>query len=181
VSGFFFFYSSLFTLRSPLFSQFSQAAFPVKREERKGKRSGSFAPQNTGFIKNSGIPAEYGCECMESPLLDKSLEFALQVVLFYEEYSKSKKDTTIAKQLLRSATSIGANINEAVYGSSKADFIAKLHISLKETGESIYWLTLLKRTGIFEYHYDLLLSQAEEIKRMLIASINTAKGNRNGQ
>ena len=67
---------------------------------------------------------------MEGPLLDKSLEFASRVVLFYEEFSKSKKDTTIAKQLLRSATSIGANINEAVYGNSKADFIAKLHISL---------------------------------------------------
>lgn len=116
---------------------------------------------------------------MDSPLLDRSLEFASQVVLFYEDYSKSKKDTTISKQLLRSATSIGANINEAVYGNSKADFISKLHISLKETGESIYWLTLLKRTGIFEYNYDFLLSQAEEIKRMLIASINTAKGNGN--
>lgn len=114
-----------------------------------------------------------------SPLLDRSLKFASQVVLFYEDYSKSKKDTTISKQLLRSATSIGANINKAVYGNSKADFISKLHISLKETGESIYWLTLLKRTGIFEYNYDSLLSQAEEIKRMLIASINTAKGNRN--
>ena len=66
---------------------------------------------------------------MESPLLNKSLEFASRVVLFYEDFSKSKKDTTIAKQLLRSATSIGANINEAVYGNSKADFIAKLHIS----------------------------------------------------
>ena len=75
---------------------------------------------------------------MDSPLLDRSLEFASQVVLFYEDYSKSKKDTTISKQLLRSATSIGANINEAVYGNSKADFISKLHISLKETGESIY-------------------------------------------
>ena len=114
---------------------------------------------------------------MGSPLLDRSLGFASQVVLFYEDYSKSKKDTTISKQLLRSATSIGANINEAVYGNSKADFIAKLHISLKETGESIHWLTLLKRTGIFEYNYDSLLSQAEEIKRMLIASINTAKDN----
>ena len=116
---------------------------------------------------------------MDSLLLDKSLEFASQVVLFYEEFTKSKKDTTIAKQLLRSATSIGANINEAVYGNSKADFIAKLHISLKETGESIYWLSLLNRTSVFEYNYDSLLSQAEEIKRMLIASINTAKGNRN--
>ena len=87
---------------------------------------------------------------MNSPLPDKSLDFATQVVLFYEDFSKTKKDTTIAKQLLRSATSVGANINEAIYGNSKADFISKLHISLKETGESIYWLTLLKRTNLIE-------------------------------
>lgn len=115
---------------------------------------------------------------MNSPLLDKSLEFATEIVLFYEEYSKTRKDTTIAKQLLRSATSIGANINEAVYGNSKADFIAKLHISLKETGESIYWLTLLKRTMLFDYNFDELLSLAEEIKKMLIASIKTSKENK---
>ena len=115
---------------------------------------------------------------MNSPLLDKSLNFATQIVLFYEEFSKSKKDTTIAKQLLRSATSIGANINEAIYGNSKADFISKLHISLKETGESIYWLKLLKRTNLIEYNFDELLSLAEEIKRMLIASLNTAKENK---
>jgi four helix bundle protein len=114
---------------------------------------------------------------MNSPLLDKSLDFATQIVLFYEEFSKAKKDTTIAKQLLRSAISVGANINEAIYGNSKADFISKLHISLKETGESIYWLTLLKRTNLIEYNFDELLSLAEEIKRMLIASLNTAKEN----
>ena len=68
---------------------------------------------------------------MNSPLLDKSLDFATQIVLFYEEFSKFKKDTTIAKQLLRSATSIGANINEAVYGNSKADFISKLQLLAK--------------------------------------------------
>ena len=62
---------------------------------------------------------------MNSPLLDKSLDFSTQIVLFYEMFSKSKKDTTIAKQLLRSATSIGANINKAVYGNSKADFMMK--------------------------------------------------------
>ena len=112
---------------------------------------------------------------MNSPLLEKSLDFATQIVLFYEVFSKSKKDTTIAKQLLRSATSIGANLNEAVYGNSKADFISKMHIALKETGESIYWLTLLNRTQLFEYDYSSLLSLAEEIKRMLIASLNTAK------
>ena len=115
---------------------------------------------------------------MSSPLLEKSLDFATQIVLFYEEISKSKKDTTIAKQLLRSATSVGANINEAIYGNSKADFISKLHISLKETGESIYWLTLLKRTKLIEYNFDVLLTLAEEIKRMLIASLNTAKENK---
>ena len=114
---------------------------------------------------------------MNSPLLDKSLDFSTQIVLFYEAFSKSKKDTTIAKQLLRSATNIGANINEAVYGNSKADFISKLHISLKETGESIYWLTLLKRTKLIEYDFESLLGLAEEIKRMLIASLNTAKEN----
>ena len=114
---------------------------------------------------------------MHSPLLDKSLDFATQIVLFYEEYSKTKKDTTIAKQLLRSATSVGANINEAIYGNSKADFISKLHIALKETGESIYWLMLLKRTNLIDYNFDDLLSLAEEIKRMLIASLNTAKDN----
>ena len=100
---------------------------------------------------------------MNSPLLDKSLEFSTQIVLFYEVFSKSKKDTTIAKQLLRSATSIGANINEAVYGNSKADFISKLHISFKETGEGIYWLTLLKRTKLIEYDFESLLALAEKI------------------
>ena len=69
---------------------------------------------------------------MNTPLFEKSLEFATQIVLFYEAFSKTRKDTTIAKQLLRSATSVGANINYAIYGNSKTDFISKLHISLKE-------------------------------------------------
>jgi len=79
--------------------------------------------------------------------------------------------------LLRSATSVGVNINEAIYGNSKADFIAKLHISLKETSETVYWLMLLKRTGFIDYDFDDILSLAEEVKRMLISSINTAKKN----
>ena len=114
-------------------------------------------------------------DIMDSPILEKSLDFATHIVIFYEEFSKTKKDTTIAKQLLRSATSIGANVNEAIYGNSKADFTSKLHISLKETSESIYWLTLLKRTNLIAYDFDGLLALAEEIKRMLIASLNTAK------
>lgn len=116
---------------------------------------------------------------MSSPLLEKSLDFSTQIVLFYEAFAQTKKDTTIAKQLLRSATSIGANLNEAIYGNIKADFISKLHISLKETGESVYWLTLLKRTNLMEYNYDTLLNLADEIRRMLIASINTSKNGAN--
>ena len=90
---------------------------------------------------------------------------------------KEKHENIISKQIIRSATSIGANINEAVYGNSKADFISKLHIALKETGESIYWLKLFKKTSLIDYDFDSLLSLAEEIKRMLIASLNTAKEN----
>jgi four helix bundle protein len=113
----------------------------------------------------------------ENILLDKTLEFAADIVILYEEYVKSKKDTTIAKQLLRSATSIGANLNEAVYGNSKADFISKLHISLKETSESIYWLKLLHKTRLIDDNAIKLINSAEEIKRLLIASLNTAKVN----
>jgi len=111
----------------------------------------------------------------DSPLLNKSLDFATDIVLFYESFSTQKRDTTITKQLLRSGTSVGANINEAVYGNSKADFISKLHISLKEVNESIYWLALLQRTNLYKYDYMKLLSLGEEIKKMLIASLNTVK------
>jgi len=72
---------------------------------------------------------------------------------------------------------VGANINKAIYGNSKADFISKLHISLQETSESIYWLKLLNNTKLVNYDFEFLLSLAEEIKRMLIASLNTAKEN----
>ena len=113
----------------------------------------------------------------ESILHSKALEFATQIVLFYQEFSKAHKDNTLSKQLLRSGTSIGANLNEATFGNSKADFVAKLHISLKETGESLYWLKLLHNAKMMEAaKADELISLAEEIKAMLIASLNTAKG-----
>ena len=112
-----------------------------------------------------------------SPLVDKSLDFAADVVLLYESVSEQKRDVTIFKQLLRAGTSVGANINEAVYGNSKADFISKLHIALKEVNESIYWITLLQKTKLYVYDYSKILSIADEIKKMLIASLNTAKNN----
>ena len=79
----------------------------------------------------------------ENILLEKALAFAARIVKLYEYLTKEKHESIIAKQIIRSATSIGANANEAVYGSSKADFIAKLQISLKETAETEYWLRLL--------------------------------------
>ena len=71
-------------------------------------------------------------------LLDKTLIFATRIVKLYKYLVTQKREYIISKQIVRSATSIGANANEAVYGTSKADFIAKLHISLKETAETEY-------------------------------------------
>ena len=79
----------------------------------------------------------------DSILLDKSLHFAARIVKLHRYLTKEKHESIISKQIIRSATSIGANANEAIYGSSKADFLAKLHISLKETAETEYWLRLL--------------------------------------
>ena len=69
----------------------------------------------------------------DSILRTKAIDFAADIVNFYEDFLLLKKDNTIAKQLLRSATSIGANLNEATFGNSKADFISKMHIALKES------------------------------------------------
>jgi len=111
----------------------------------------------------------------ESKLRDLSMDFSVKVIKLCENI---KGHYSLVNQLECSATSIGANINEAVYGNSKADFISKLHIALKEAGESIYWLKLLKNTQLVDYDFESLLSLAEEIKRMLIASLNTAKENK---
>ena len=114
----------------------------------------------------------------ENPLLDKSLFFAARIVKLYKYLTKEKKEHIISKQIVRSATSIGANANEGVYGQSKADFIAKLQISLKETAETEYWLRLLVLSDyITEKEGESLLKDCLEIKKILVATINTAKQN----
>ena len=111
-------------------------------------------------------------------LLNKSLHFAARVVKLHKYLLKEKHETIISKQIIRSATSIGANANEAVYGISKADFIAKLQISLKETAETEYWLRLLILSEyISEDLGKSLLNDCLEIKRILISTLNTAKEN----
>ena len=114
-----------------------------------------------------------------SILLDKSLLFAARIVKLNKYLSKEKKETIISKQIIRSATSIGANANEAIYGQSKADFIAKLQISLKETAETEYWLRLLILSDyITEKEGESLLADCLEIKRILISTLKTAKENK---
>jgi four helix bundle protein len=116
----------------------------------------------------------------ENLLIDKSISFAARIIKLNQYLTKTKKETVISKQIVRSGTSIGANINEANYGQSKADFISKLHIALKETAETEYWLKLLRLSGYIEDKMSSsLLAECLELKRMLIASINTAKGNNN--
>lgn len=112
----------------------------------------------------------------DSILLDKSLKFAARIVKLHKYLIKEKHENIISKQIIRSATSIGANANEAIYGQSKADFLAKLHISLKETAETEYWLRLLVLSDyITETEGKSLLDDCLEIKRILVSSINTAK------
>ena len=109
-------------------------------------------------------------------LIDKSIDFGARIVKLHRYLLKTKHESVLSKQILRSGTSIGANINEAQYGNSKADFIAKLHIALKETSETEYWLHVLEKSDYLDENMaSSLLNDCLEIKRILIASINTAK------
>lgn len=111
-----------------------------------------------------------------NPLLEQSLNFAVQIVKLQKFLTKEKKESIISKQIIRSATSIGANINEANYASSKPDFICKLHISLKECAETEYWLRLLEKTEYIDKKYaNELLLECLSIKKMLVSSLNTIK------
>ncbi len=110
-----------------------------------------------------------------SPLMDKSKSFALQIIKVCNEVKRNKKESVLTNQLLRSGTSIGANIREAQYAHGRADFIAKLQIALKECSETEYWLELLIESGY--YDDTSIIVQCIEVKKLLISSINTAKSN----
>lgn len=110
----------------------------------------------------------------ESKLREKSTDFAVNIIKLCETI---KGHCSLVNQLERSATSIGANIREANYAHGKADFVAKLQIALKECYETEYWLELLIRAQILNQDVATeLYNQCGTIRRMLIASINTAKG-----
>ena len=109
----------------------------------------------------------------DSPLIIKSKQFALQIIKVCNYVKQTKKESVLTNQLIRSGTSVGANIREAFYGHGTADFIAKLQIALKECSESEYWLELLIESGY--YNNNDILETCIEIKKLLITSINTAK------
>lgn len=112
---------------------------------------------------------------MGSPLLEKTKVFALEVIKVCNFICGSKKEAVLTNQLVRSGTSVGANIREAFCAHGRADFVAKLQIALKECSESEYWLELLIESG---YYGDRsILEQCVEIRKLLISSINTAKKN----
>ena len=112
----------------------------------------------------------------ENTLVDLSKEFAIDIINLCMAIKENRKSNILVNQLLRCGTSIGANIHEGNYASSKADFINKFQIALKECYETDYWLDIFCKTGIIkEDEYKALYSKCSKIRKLLIASINTVK------
>lgn len=115
-------------------------------------------------------------EMKENIIKNKSFEFALRIVSLSQNLVNEKKEYVLSKQILRSGTAIGALIREAEHAESKADFIHKLSIALKEANETEYWLELLYRSNyIDESSFNNLSSDLKEILRLLISIIKTSK------
>ena len=111
--------------------------------------------------------------------LEKSFEFAVRIVNLYKYLIREYTEFTLAKQLLRCGTSIGANIAEAQRGQSKADFAAKMSIALKETNETLYWLKLLYRTDyLTKKQYESMATDAQELLNLLISICKTANSSK---
>ena len=111
-------------------------------------------------------------------LKDKSIAFSIRIVKCYKFLDKEKKEKVMSKQLLRSGTSIGANIHEGIYAQSVADFVNKLSIALKEASETSYWLLILHRTDyLSDEMYDSIKIDIDEIIKLLTSSLKTTKKN----
>ncbi|AUC81899.1 four helix bundle protein [Lacinutrix sp. Bg11-31] len=112
----------------------------------------------------------------ESILKTKSYDFALRIISVYKSISSNYKEYTLSKQLLRSGTSIGANIREAEFAQSNKDFISKMSIALKEANETDYWISLLKDSNYIDSETSKTLIFANnELIKMLVSTINTMK------
>lgn len=118
----------------------------------------------------------------DSIIKEKSFVFAVRIVKLYQHISENKKEFVLSKQLVRSGTSIGANINEALQGSSKRDFINKMNISLKEAQETEYWLRLLHETHyLSDREFQSIYEDSIELLKMLTSIVKTSRENENAQ
>ena len=106
----------------------------------------------------------------------KSLEFAKRIVKLYQYLSEEKREFVLSKQVLRSGTSIGANVTEAEYGISRKDFLAKMYVAFKECAETLYWIELLVSCSyISQKEYDSLKKDCDELRNMLSSITKTTK------
>lgn len=112
----------------------------------------------------------------ENIVLEKSFAFSLKIIALYKTL-QAEKEFVISKQLLRSATSIGANANEASAAQTKKDFIAKMSISSKEARETHYWLRLLQKSQLVPLDYNDYILQIEELIRIITAIVKTSQNN----
>ena len=116
----------------------------------------------------------------DSIMLDKAKDFAVEIINLCKSIKENHREGVMTNQLIRSGTSVGANIHESKYAHSSADFVSKMQIALKECYESEYWLELLYRTKyIDEEQYKTIVNNCGQIRRMLISSINTVKEKNN--
>lgn len=112
----------------------------------------------------------------ESIVYEKSYAFALRIIGLYKYLKNEQKEFVLSKQLLRSGTAIGALVSEGKFAQSKADFINKMHIALKEANETKYWISLLKDSEyLSEKMYDSLFPEISEIIAILVSIIKTSK------
>lgn len=112
----------------------------------------------------------------DNVILDKSYDFAVRIVRVYQHLSHEKKEFVLSEQVLRSGTSIGANVEEAVGGSSKKDFLFKMKLAYKEARETSYWLRLLKDTDfIDEKGFDSIHDDCEELLKLVYSIIKSSK------
>lgn len=113
---------------------------------------------------------------MENMIEEKSFRFAVRVVRLYRHLQAAKQEYTLSKQLLRSGTSIGANVAEAEQAQSRPDFISKLSIALKEAAETKYWLRLLHATGYLSpAEYQSIANDCVELEKLLTSILKSAK------
>ncbi len=113
---------------------------------------------------------------MENVIVAKSMAFAIRIVNLYKYFVSEKNEYVMSKQLLKSGTSIGANVKEAERGQSRADFASKMNIALKEASETEYWLELLHETNyISDEEYNSIQRDCRELIKLLISIVKTAK------